>query len=59
MPIVTLDTLMDALNLKAELSTHKREELSDSRKGVRFQMQRKSPRVVQKIIKNDKIIFKT
>jgi hypothetical protein len=50
---------MDALNLKAELSTHKREELSDSRKGVRFQMQRKSPRVVRKIIKNDKIIFKT
>jgi hypothetical protein len=41
-PIVALD----ALNLAAKLSTEKRKELGDSRKGVRLQTQRKSPRVV-------------
>jgi hypothetical protein len=54
-PIVTLDTL----DLAAELSTDKRKELGGSQKGVRLQMQRKSSRVVRKIIKNDKIIFRT
>jgi hypothetical protein len=54
-PIVALDTL----NLAAELSANKREELGDSRKSVRLQTQRKSLRVVQKIIKNDKVIFGT
>jgi hypothetical protein len=41
-PIVALDDL----DLAVELSTGKREELGDSRKGVRFQMQRNSPIVV-------------
>jgi hypothetical protein len=54
-PIVTLD----ALNLAIELSADKRKELGDSQKGVRLQTQRKSLRVVPKIIKNDKIIFRT
>jgi hypothetical protein len=55
MPIVTLD----ALNLVTGLSADTRKELGDSQKYVRLQTQRKSPRVVQKIIKNDKIIFRT
>jgi hypothetical protein len=55
MPIVALDTL----DPMAKLSTDKRKELGDSQKGVRLQAQRKSPRVVQKIIKNGKIIFRT
>jgi hypothetical protein len=54
-PIVALDTL----DLAAKLSTDKRKELGDSQKGVRLQTQRKSPRVMRKIIKNDKMIFKT
>jgi hypothetical protein len=54
-PIVALDTL----DLAFKLSTNKREELGDSRKGVRFQTQRKSLEIVQKIIKNKKIIFRT
>jgi hypothetical protein len=54
-PIVTLDTL----DLATEVSTNKREELGDSRKSVRLQTQRKSPRIVQKIIKDNKIIFRT
>jgi hypothetical protein len=37
---------LDVLDLAVELSTGKREELGDSRKGVRFQMQRNSPIVV-------------
>jgi hypothetical protein len=55
MPIVALD----ALNLVTKLSIDKTKELGDSRKGVRIKMQRKCPRVVRKIIKNDKIIFRT
>jgi hypothetical protein len=54
-PIVALDTL----NRAAELSANKRKELGDSQKGVRLQAQKESPRVVQKIIKNDKVIFRT
>jgi hypothetical protein len=54
MPIVALN----ALDLAAELSTNKRKELGDSQKHVRLQTQRKSPRVMQKIINNDKIIFR-
>jgi hypothetical protein len=42
----------------AELSANKRKELGDSQKHVRLQTQRKSPRVMQKIINNDKIIFR-
>jgi hypothetical protein len=59
--VVELATIvaLNALDLAAELSTDKRKELGDSRKGVRFHTQRKNLRVVQKIIKNDKIIFKT
>jgi hypothetical protein len=53
-PIVALD----ALNLATELSGDKRKELSDSQQGVRLQTQSKSPRVVQKIVKNDKTIFR-
>jgi hypothetical protein len=55
MPIIVLD----ALNLAVELSVDKRKELGDSRKSDRLQTQRKSPRIVQKIIKNDKIIFRS
>jgi hypothetical protein len=54
-PIVALDTL----DLVAELSTDKREELSNTKKSVRLQTQRKSPGIVQKIIKYNKIIFRT
>jgi hypothetical protein len=54
-PIVVLDTL----DLVAELSTDKREELSNTKKSVRLQTQRKSPGIVQKIIKYNKIIFRT
>jgi hypothetical protein len=41
-PIVALDTL----DLAAELSPNKREELNDSQKGVRLQTQRKSPGIM-------------
>jgi hypothetical protein len=54
-PIVALDTL----DLVAELGTNKREELSDSRKSVRLQVQRKSSGIVQKIIKDNKILFRS
>jgi hypothetical protein len=54
-PIIALD----ALDLAAELSTNKRRELGDSQKCVRLHAQRTSPRVVQEIINNDKIIFGT
>jgi hypothetical protein len=53
-PIVALD----ALNLATELSANNRKEMSDSQKGARLQTQRKTLRVVQKISKNDKIIFR-
>jgi hypothetical protein len=52
-------TALEAPKLVVKLSADQKKELSDSRKGVRHQMQRKSLRVVQKIIKNDKIIFRT
>jgi hypothetical protein len=42
MPIVALD----AINLTTELSADKRKELGDSRKIVKLQTQRKSPRCV-------------
>jgi hypothetical protein len=54
MPIIALD----ALNYAVELSVDKRKELRDSQKGVRLQVQRKSPGVVQKIIKNGKVLFR-
>jgi hypothetical protein len=53
-PIVALD----GLNLVVELSAEKTKVLGDSRKVVRLQTQRKSLRVVRKIIKNNKIIFR-
>jgi hypothetical protein len=53
--IVTLDTL----GLAVELSTDKGKELGNSQNGVKLQTQRKTPRVVSKINKNDKIIFRT
>jgi hypothetical protein len=52
--IVTLDTH----NLTTKLSANKRKELGDSQKGVRLPTQRRSPTVVWKIIKNDKIVFR-
>jgi hypothetical protein len=54
-PIVTLD----GLNGEAELSGHPGKEVEEGGEGLRLGAQRKSPRVMRKIINNDQIIFIT
>jgi hypothetical protein len=55
---LVLIIVSDTLDLVVELSTDKREQLSDSRKDVRLHTQRKTTRIVEKI-KDNKIILKT
>ena len=54
-PVVTLD----GLNGEAELSGHPGKEVEKGGEGLRLGAQRKSPRVMRKIINNDQIIFIT
>jgi hypothetical protein len=54
-PVVTLD----GLNCEAELSGHPGKEVEEGGEGLRLGAQRKSPRVMRKIINNDQIIFIT
>ena len=51
--VITLDSFDDAI----ELSGHPREKVRKSGERVRLQTQRKSPRIVRAIIKNDRIIL--
>ena len=53
MPVVTLD----GLNGEAELSGHPGKEVEEVGEGLRLGAQRKSPRVMRKIINNDQVIF--
>jgi hypothetical protein len=54
-PVVTLD----GLNCEAELSGHPGKEVEEGGEGLRLGAQRKSPRVIRKIINNDQIVFIT
>src|SRR6185312_13972299 len=54
-PVVTLD----GLNGEAELSGHPSKEVEEGGEGLRFGAQRKSPRVMRKIINHNQIIFIT
>ena len=54
-PVVTLDDL----NGEAELSGHPGKEVEEGGEGLRLGAQRKSPRVMRKIINHHQIIFIT
>jgi hypothetical protein len=56
LPIVV--TLND-LNGEAELSGHLGEEVAEGGESLRLGTQRKSPHIMRKIIKHDKIVFVT
>ena len=51
--------LLYGLNGEAELSGHLGKEVEEGGKGLRLGAQRKSPRVMRKIINNHQIIFIT
>jgi hypothetical protein len=59
--VIELSTVvtLNGLNGEAELSGHPGEEVAEGGESLRLGTQRKSPHIMRKIIKHDKIVFVT